>query len=93
MATKIPQNPQNILEQIIADADLDYLGRDDFEVIADSLFQELRQREMVADLETWNKIQVKFLESHQYWTKSTIALRNEQKMKHLKALKLNISAV
>ena len=69
MATKIPQKPHNILEQIIADADLDYLGREDFEPIADSLFQELRQREMVADIETWNKIQVKFLESHHYWTK------------------------
>ena len=90
MATKIPQKPHNILEQIIADADLDYLGREDFEPIADSLFQELRQREMVADIETWNKIQVKFLESHHYWTKSTIALRNENKMKHLKALKLSI---
>ena len=90
MATKIPQKPHNILEQIIADADLDYLGREDFEPIADSLFQELRQREMVADIETWNKIQVKFLESHHYWTKSTIALRNENKTKHLKALKLSI---
>ncbi|HEX8333147.1 MAG TPA: HD domain-containing protein, partial [Segetibacter sp.] len=27
MATKIPQQPTNLLEQIIADADLDYLGR------------------------------------------------------------------
>ena len=30
MATRIPQTPHNLLEQIIADADLDYLGRDDF---------------------------------------------------------------
>lgn len=87
MATKIPQNPQNILEQIIADADLDYLGRDDFEPIADTLFQELRQREMVADLETWNKIQIKFLENHHYWTKSAIKTRNDKKTRHLHELK------
>jgi uncharacterized protein len=87
MATKIPQKPHNILEKIIADADLDYLGRTDFEPIADSLFQELQEREMVTDLETWNKIQVKFLESHHYWTKSAITLRNEQKTKHLYDLK------
>lgn len=86
MATKIPQKPQNILEKIIADADLDYLGRDDFEPIAESLFQELREREMVTDLDTWNKIQVKFLENHHYWTKSAIELRNEQKMTHLQKL-------
>ena len=30
MATRIPQTPNNLLEEIIADADLDYLGRDDF---------------------------------------------------------------
>jgi uncharacterized protein len=87
MATKIPQNPQNILEQIIADADLDYLGRDDFELIANSLFLELREREMIPDLETWNKIQVKFLESHHYWTKSAIATRNEAKLKRIDELK------
>lgn len=29
-ATKVPQQPQTKLEEIICDADLDYLGRDDF---------------------------------------------------------------
>ena len=42
MATKIPQSPNNKLEQIICDADLDYLGRDDFFSIGDTLFQELQ---------------------------------------------------
>lgn len=93
LATKIPQTPNNILEQIIADADLDYLGRTDFESIADSLFQELRHREMVTDLETWNYIQIKFLENHQYWTKSVIAQRNEQKQKHLQTLKAIVGEI
>ncbi len=87
MSTKIPQIPHNILEQIIADADLDYLGRDDFEPISNSLFLELREREMVADLSTWNKIQVTFLENHHFWTKSTIELRNEQKIKRLNEIR------
>ena len=30
MATKVPQAPTNLLEEIICDADLDYLGRHDF---------------------------------------------------------------
>src|SRR4051812_29482608 len=42
MATRIPQTPHNILEQIIADADLDYLGRDDFWTIGNKLFSELQ---------------------------------------------------
>ena len=42
MATKIPQSPKNNLEEIICDADLDYLGRDDFFAIGDSLFEEVK---------------------------------------------------
>ena len=37
MATKIPQNPANLMEEILCDADLDYLGRDDYPPISDSL--------------------------------------------------------
>jgi uncharacterized protein len=81
MATKIPQKPSNLLERIIADADLDYLGRDDFEAISQSLYLELREREMVANIETWNKIQVNFIENHHFWTKSEVLLRNENKLK------------
>src|SRR5690606_33540301 len=50
MATKIPQTPLNHLEQIMADADLDYLGRDDFEEISERLFQELK----IQDKNEWN---------------------------------------
>lgn len=87
MATKIPQSPKNLLEEIIADADLDYLGRDDFEPIAESLFLELREREMVVNLEAWNRIQVSFLENHHFWTKSETLVRNENKLKRLAELK------
>ena len=38
MATKIPQNPGNKMEEIICDADLDYLGTADFFRISNSLF-------------------------------------------------------
>ena len=42
MATKIPQSPRNPLEQIICDADLDYLGREDFFSIGNSMYEELK---------------------------------------------------
>ncbi|MDE3213049.1 MAG: HD domain-containing protein, partial [Bacteroidota bacterium] len=41
MATRIPQSPHNLLEKIICDADLDYLGRDDFNRISRSLYEEI----------------------------------------------------
>jgi predicted metal-dependent HD superfamily phosphohydrolase len=86
-ATKIPQQPQTKLEEILADADLDYLGRDDFEPIARTLFEELKVRNLVADEPAWNRIQVKFLESHHYWTPTAVAERQASKQRHLDQLR------
>lgn len=87
MATQIPQTPQTNLEQILCDADLDYLGRQDFEPIANSLFRELQARDLVADKMAWNRIQVKFLESHHYWTPTAINWRQANKQARLVFLK------
>ena len=86
MATKVPQQPQNHLEEIICDADLDYLGRDDFEYIATSLFRELKENSVVDTEENWNRIQVKFLSAHRYFTSYSNRLREPEKQKHLKTL-------
>lgn len=87
MATKIPQTPTNYLERIMADADLDYLGRDDFWNISRSLYEELHEREMVTDIDSWNKIQVLFLENHQYWTETAKQWRNPEKLKRIEELR------
>ena len=86
MATKLPQNPQTHLEKILCDADLDYLGRDDYEPIAHTLFLELFARNLIADAEYWNVMQIKFLGSHQYWTDSARKNRDEVKQRHLLGL-------
>lgn len=87
MATKIPQNPKNHLEEILCDADLDYLGRDDFWKIGNQLFEELKIMKVVETENDWNKIQIKFLESHHYFTPSSIQLRSKQKDSHLQSVK------
>lgn len=86
-ATKIPQSPQNRLEQILADADLDYLGRDDFYSIADSLFRELVSINAIKTEYEWNKIQVSFLETHRYFTNTCIEKRKKEKQKRIAELK------
>ena len=86
LATKIPQSPKTQLEKIICDADLDYLGRDDFEPIAATLYQELSVRNLVPDENTWNHIQVKFIGAHQYHTESARHKREIKKQKHLNDL-------
>jgi uncharacterized protein len=86
MATKIPQQPKNLLEQIIADADLDYLGRQDVYPIAETLFKELNLHAGITDESQWNQIQVNFLQSHNYHTNYSKNLRAPKKQQYLKEL-------
>lgn len=87
MATRIPQSPQNLLEGILADADLDYLGRDDFFEIADKLFRELMAARTITSEREWNVLQEKFLEQHHYFTDTAIRTRNPTKRKNLAIIK------
>lgn len=87
MATRIPQTPNNLLEQIIADADLDYLGRDDFWAIGNKLFTELQMYGIIQTEDEWNALQVKFLEQHHYFTKTAIDTRKEQKDQYVAIIK------
>jgi len=90
MATKVPQDPHNLLEQIICDADLDYLGRDDFFDIGNRLFAELSVYGLIHNEDEWNKLQVRFLESHHYFTGSAIRWRQETKAAHLALIRSKI---
>lgn len=90
MATKVPQQPHNHLEEIICDADLDYLGRDDFFTIGEKLYSELRIYDILSTEDEWNRLQARFLESHNYFTKTAIKLRKRKKDKHLKLIKSKI---
>ncbi|WP_373511826.1 HD domain-containing protein [Persicitalea sp.] len=86
-ATRIPQTPKNKLEEILADADLDYLGRPDYEPIAYSLYREMHARDLVEDEAAWNQIQINFIEKHQYWTAYAQTIRQPAKYYHLRRLK------
>jgi len=86
-ATKVPQKPQTHLQQIICDADLDYLGGDEFHPIADKLKRELMERDIVTSDKQWDELQVKFLEAHTYFTKTAIELRRENKLARIEEVK------
>lgn len=86
MATHTPQDPKNKMEQVLADADLDYLGRADFSIIAKSLFTELNSRKKLLDEKKWNRMQISFLKKHTYFTKTSQELRNAGKQKQLEKL-------
>ena len=75
MATKIPQSPKTKLEKIICDADLDYLGRDDYFTISENLRREFLAFEKIKNDKDWIELQKLFLGSHTYFTKTSIAQR------------------
>lgn len=87
MATKIPQSPKNILEEILCDADLDYLGRDDFYPIGLTLYQELQAYHLLTGEQAWNRLQVSFLSAHHFYTTTNKILREPVKLRHLENLK------
>ena len=91
MATQIPQKPRNLTEQILCDADLDYLGRDDFFTIGDKLFAELSMYGMINTEEEWNRLQTGFLEKHHYFTVTALKLRKDKKDENLAIVKSKIS--
>lgn len=90
MATRIPQMPHTHLERILADADLDYLGRDDFFTIGDKLFNELSVFGFLSTEDEWNRLQVRFLENHHYFTQTALAWRKAKKEAHLAQVKAKI---
>jgi predicted metal-dependent HD superfamily phosphohydrolase len=83
MATRYPQEPHSLLDQILCDADLDYLGRPDFEPVSTSLFREMMDRRMLADERAWFQLQASFLTQHRFWTATAIARRATPKQARL----------
>ena len=87
MATQLHSPATTLLERIIQDADLDYLGRADYELISNGLRTELEHRGQQFNDDDWRAFQVHFLSTHSYNTRSARELRQAGKEAHLLALK------
>lgn len=83
MATRIPQHATNPLEEIIADADLEYLGTDQFDRISEYLFAELIAYGFIKSREEWNNIQINFIKNHTYYTRFCRENREKKKQENL----------
>lgn len=93
LATQLPQSPTNLSEQILADADLDVLGRDDFWPRNNDLRTErANYGDLLTDRE-WFQAQLEFLETHHYFTPASRALRNKQKQQYVAEIKNKLAEV
>ncbi len=87
MVTRVPQSPSDLLGRLLCDADLDYLGRSDFFVTGNRLFDEFKSLGIVQDEREWNHLQVQFLSVHHYHTDYSRTHREPLKQKHLEQVK------
>jgi len=92
-ATRIPQQPKTKLERILADADLEYLGTDNFKEFGDKLYKEILHYDPELDEKKWNEIQHQFIEKHQYHTNYCKIHREPKKLKNLQLLVKNSGLV
>ncbi len=87
LATSQPSTPTNKYQKIVCDADLDYLGRDDFFEISDLLKKEYLERDMIKTDIEWDELQIKFMTQHRYFTKTSIETRKPKKLENLEIIK------
>ena len=87
MATRMPPKPENLLEQILCDANLDHMGRVDFLIQSDKLFQEYRIRQKIKTKKDWNQFQINFLETHDFYTEIGNKMREVTKEKQIENIR------
>ncbi|MFZ4477883.1 MAG: Pycsar system effector family protein [Saprospiraceae bacterium] len=86
-ATKVPQHPTNVLEQIICDADLSHLGMESYWDRTSRLRQELiLARQIVMSDQDWIDFEINFMLDHSYHTVVANELFNKRKAKHIQQL-------
>lgn len=86
MATRLPQTPQNLLEEILADGDLDNLGREDFAERSQVLRDELEALGTTMSDQDWFRRQLDFMQNHRYFTDAARQLREVKKQQNIQEL-------
>jgi uncharacterized protein len=87
MVTQLPQSPSSLLQEIMADADLDVLGREDYFARNYALRDEvLAMTGHAPSKHEWLAGQLSFLQSHRYFTATARALRDAGKQANIACL-------
>ena len=86
LATRLPQSPRTPLEEILADADLDNLGREDALERSEALRAELSALATPVSEAEWHRQQLKFFREHRYFTSAARRLRSEGQRRNIEKL-------
>ena len=86
-ATKVPQRPKTLLEEILCDADLSHLGNRNYWDRCGRVRQELLiTRSLVMSEQEWVEFELDFMTGHQYHTEVAHELFDKNKQKHVRQL-------
>lgn len=87
-ATRMPQSPKNLMQEVLCDADLYHLSSDEFMNQGDKLREEWASTgQRILNEEEWKTINVQFLKEHSYFTNYGKTILEKRKQKNLKQLK------
>jgi class 3 adenylate cyclase/ligand-binding sensor domain-containing protein len=87
LKTNIALEPETNLQQILCDADLDYLGTDNYFNRAEKLKDEWEKRGKSMSWEEWYQLQLDFLDQHKYYTKTAISHKQPTKEHNINIIK------
>lgn len=94
LATKMPHSPQNILEEIISDADISHMGKDIFD---ERSLQLRKEWEAVYNRtyteEEWLKINIEFMEENHFYTEYCKKNLNDIRLKNLNIYSQRLSKI
>jgi HD superfamily phosphodiesterase len=85
-ATEVPQQPKNLLEEIVCDADTFHLGTEEF-LISDKLVKKEFELRYKVKFDNWNTLTLALLESHKYFTPYCQKLLNGSKQKNIEMVR------
>lgn len=87
-ATKIPQKPKNLMEQVLCDADIAHLASKDFLELSERVRTEIehRMRIKLTDLE-WLTMNIDFVAGHRYFTDYAKTRFEAQRRRNLAVLR------
>ncbi len=90
MATQCPRHPENLLQQIICDADTYHFGTKDFKKTNEQAREETIARSGESSLIKFNEETIKMLVEHRFFTSYAKDLLEKKKKKNIKWLKKKI---
>lgn len=93
LATSFPQSARTYLEQLLCDADLDSLGRDDYFDTGRGLYEELGAYGRTLTRRQWHERQIRLLDEHRYYTEVAQKLRADGQRRNLEELRRRLAAL